>query len=107
VIDWREIHEETMDVGESPELAEVELSVKNCWLLPKFNGQQMNKDDLRKIFLGIFYPHNISTQMLRKMFVSHAVSQNVSVDVRKTMARTMGHSIATQELTYTRLKQLV
>jgi integrase len=76
------------------------------WLLPHFvAGRPFTNVELTKIFKRIFAPYNISTQMLRKMYIGHFLSQNPSVEDRKELTRIMGHSLEMQEFVYSRFRR--
>jgi hypothetical protein len=75
------------------------------WLLPKSLTLAMNQNDLHVVLTSCFAPKNISTQMLRKIFIAHFLSENPTADERKRVAKIMGHSIEMQELVYTRFEK--
>lgn len=77
------------------------------WLIPSLTdiNKHMTGAALTNMFFLIFDPKNISTSMLRKIFISRFLDENsTEYEARKKLAYNMGHSLATQEFTYSRFK---
>ena len=82
---------------------------KSQLLLPSLqelpeNEVSMSKEALAQTFFKIFEPKNISTSMLRKIYISHTLKTLKDPEKRKELALTMGHSLQTQEFIYNRFK---
>ena len=78
-------------------------------LLPKLQKLpekevSMTKESLAQTFFNIFQPQNISTSMLRKIYISHVLRKLKDPEKRKELALTMGHSLQTQEFIYNRFR---
>lgn len=54
--------------------------------------------------LNEIFHKNVSTSMLRKLYISEYV-KDMTIEQRKKLSKIMGHSIATQELVYRRFGQ--
>ena len=51
-------------------------------------------------FIHSIFDKNISTDMLRKIYISHRVKEGITMEERKRIADIMGHSVLTQEFMY-------
>ena len=70
------------------------------------NEVPMLQESLTQMFFKIFEPKNISTSMLRKIYVSHRLKTLKDPEKRKALALTMGHSLVTQEFIYSTFRGL-
>lgn len=94
-----------LELGE--ELVEILREYKNKWLgcdggrlLSTDQGKEVSESSFNRMMNNIF-GNGISTNMLRKIYVSHMVGGGgMTIDERKKLAKNMGHSINTQEYMY-------
>lgn len=80
-----------------------QITNKNKYLLPNLQtpNKQMSQSSLSHLLQRIFKPHNISTSMLRKIYISEKLKtiRNKPKE-RKELAKTMGHTLPLQEFIY-------
>jgi len=74
---------------------------KEEYLLTKRNGSKLNSNNitkyLNKVFRRYGYKKNISSSMLRHIFLSHEMKDDKARVKKQELAKAMGHSVATQE----------
>lgn len=78
-------------------------------LLINYNDSKnrpMNEQAFNKFMNKIFQPKNISSSMLRKMYISEKLKEIKTPEERKKLALVMGHSLASQEFTYSRFRDI-
>lgn len=75
-------------------------------LLPNLQDPQtpILQESLTQLFFRIFEPKNVSTRMLRKIYISHKLKTLKDPEKRKELALVMGHSLQTQEFIYSCFK---
>lgn len=80
-----------------------EITNQNKYLLPNLQtpNQKMSQSSLSHLLQRIFKPHNISTSMLRKIYISEKLKtiRNKPKE-RKELAKIMGHTLPLQEFIY-------
>lgn len=84
------------------------LTKGNKYLLPNLQtpSERMSQTALSHLLQRIFKPHNISTSMLRKIYISYKMKTIYNKPAeRKKLAKTMGHTLALQEFIYNRFKE--
>lgn len=70
------------------------------FLIPNLQTKNaMSQSGFTDFLNRLFKPHKISTSMLRKIYISETVPK-LSVSERKTLAKTMAHSLVMQEFIY-------
>lgn len=78
-------------------------------LIPNLQNKSepMTQQAFTDLLFRIFKPKNISTSMLRKIYISHRLKyiSNNPIE-RKKLARIMGHTLETQEFIYNRFKKM-
>lgn len=73
--------------------------VGDSLLLPNSLGEEMSTQSFTQFLKGIFN-RDISTDMLRKIYVSDKIHSGVSREEREVMAAMMGHSLTQQAHSY-------
>ena len=84
------------------------LTNGNKYLLPNLQtpSTNMSQSALTHFIQRIFHPHNISTGMLRKIYISYKLKTIYNKPVeRKKLAKIMGHTLSVQEFIYNRFKE--
>lgn len=79
----------------------------NKYLLPNLQtpNTNMSQSALTHLIQRIFEPYNISTSMLRKIYISYKLKSIYNKPKeRKKLAKIMGHTLSVQEFIYNRFK---
>lgn len=71
----------------------------NNILLPNNKFKPMDTSTFTSFMYSIF-KQNISTDMLRKIYVSYRIKKGITMEERKVLAEEMGHSVLVQEFNY-------
>jgi hypothetical protein len=70
------------------------------------DNKPMTKQVFTNFLNSIFYPKKISSSMLRKIYISEKLKTLKNVQERKELAQKMQHDITTQELIYSRFRDI-
>lgn len=79
----------------------------NKYLLPNLQtpNENMSQSALTHLMQRMFDPYNISTSMLRKIYITHRLKSIANNQVeRKKLAKVMGHTLTVQEFIYKKYK---
>tara|TARA_R100000789_G_scaffold26608_1_gene29786 strand:+ start:967 stop:1965 length:999 start_codon:yes stop_codon:yes gene_type:complete len=84
-------------------------NVKSRFLIPMITdiNKQMKSDNFTHFLNNIFDGKKISSSRLRSLYVSKMIDNKTSAKERKMIAKTMAHSIGTQETIYSRDSNLL
>jgi hypothetical protein len=84
-------------------------NVKSKFLIPMITdiNKQMKSDNFTHFLNNIFDGKKISSSRLRSLYVSKMIDNKTSAKERKMIAKTMAHSIGTQETIYSRDSNLL
>jgi len=84
-------------------------NVKSNFLIPKIRdlNSNMKNDTFTHFANNIFGGKKISSTKLRNLFVSDLIDKNANANTRKNIAKTMGHSIDTQNSVYTKYSKVL
>lgn len=85
---------------------ETNILLPNIQKLMKNIAEPITTGHLLTIFYSIFEPRQISTSMLRKIYISDYLSKCKDPSKRKKLAYQMGHSLENQEFIYSRFKKI-
>jgi len=84
-----------------------EITNGNKYLIPNLQtpSASMSQSALSHLLQRVFKPYDISTSMLRKIYISEKMKTiHNNPKERKELAKIMGHTLATQEFIYNRFK---
>ena len=71
------------------------------------SGEPMGQEAFTDMLNRIFKPKKISVDMLRNIYVSHVIkTDRENIDLRKKISYLMGHDLATQEMIYSKYRNL-